>query len=88
MDSLGILILNLLQLHLTPLLWKTDKKKIMEIKNLTSLKTVQGEIWIADLNGDGSTRLFSLEDEQVRIDKVLDQNYMENVWGGVPVFEE
>ena len=45
------------------------------------------EIWIADLNGDGSTRLFSLEDEQVRIDKVLDQNYMDNVWGGVPVFE-
>ena len=59
----------------------------MEIKNLTSLKTVQGEIWIADLNDDGSTRLFSLEDEQVRIDKVLDQNYMDNVWGGVPVFE-
>ncbi|MCH5292373.1 MAG: AAA family ATPase, partial [Treponema sp.] len=45
------------------------------------------EIWIADLNDDGSTRLFSLEDEQVRIDKVLDQNYMDNVWGGVPVFE-
>ena len=46
------------------------------------------EIWIADLNDDGSTRLFSLEDEQVRIDKVLDQTYMDNVWGGVPVFEE
>ena len=88
MDFLGILILNLLHLHLTALPWKTDKKKFMEIKNLTSLKTVQGEIWIADLNGDGSTRLFSLEDEQVRIAKVLDQNYMDNVWGGVPVFEE
>lgn len=45
------------------------------------------EIWICDTNGDESTRLFSLEDEQVRIDKVMDENYMKNVWGGVPVFE-
>ena len=45
------------------------------------------EIWICDMNGDESTRLFSLEDEQVRIDKVMDENYMKNVWGGVPVFE-
>ena len=46
------------------------------------------EIWIADKNEDDSTKLFSLEDEQVRIDKVLDQNYMDNVWGGVPVFAD
>ena len=46
------------------------------------------EIWIADKNDDDSTKLFSLEDEQVRIDKVLDQNYMDNVWGGVPVFAD
>lgn len=46
------------------------------------------EIWIADKNTDTSTQLFSLENEQVRIDKVLDQNYMNNVWGGVPVFED
>ena len=46
------------------------------------------EIWIADTNEDKSTKLFSLEDKQVRIDKVLDQNYMDNVWGGVPVFED
>lgn len=46
------------------------------------------EIWIADQNDDASTKLFSLEDKQVRIDKVLDQNYIDNVWGGVPVFED
>lgn len=46
------------------------------------------EIWICDEHDDKSTNLYSLEDKQVRIDKVLDQNYMENVWGGVPVFEE
>lgn len=45
------------------------------------------EIWIADRNDDASTKLFSLEDKQVRIDKILDQNYMDNVWGGVPVFK-
>lgn len=46
------------------------------------------EIWIADTASDGGTRLYSLEDRQVRIDKVLDENYIKNVWGGVPVFEE
>ena len=46
------------------------------------------EIWIADTNEDDSTKLFSLEDKQVRIDKILDQNYMDNVWGGVPVFKD
>ena len=46
------------------------------------------EIWIADRNDDASTKLFSLEDKQVRIDKILDQNYMDNVWGGVPVFKD
>lgn len=46
------------------------------------------EIWIADSNKDVSTTLYSLEQKQVRIDKVLDQNYINNVWGGVPVFED
>ena len=46
------------------------------------------EIWIADSKDDGSTALYSLENKQVRIDKVLDENYMSNVWGGVPVFED
>ncbi len=46
------------------------------------------EIWICDKNDDSSTKMYSLEDEQVRIDKVLDENYMNNVWGGVPVFED
>ncbi len=46
------------------------------------------EIWIADSNEDGSTKLFSLEEKQVRIDKVLDENYMSGEWGGTPEFEE
>ena len=46
------------------------------------------EIWIADSNEDGSTKLYSLEDKQVRIDKVLDENYLNGVWGGTPVFME
>ena len=44
------------------------------------------EIWIADSNEDGSTKLFSLEEKQVRIDKVLDENYMAGEWGGTPEF--
>ena len=39
-------------------------------------------------NIGGNKIEFSLEDKQVRIDKVLDQNYMDNVWGGVPVFKD
>ena len=46
------------------------------------------EIWIADHKKDSSTTLFSLEDKKVRIDKVMDENYIQNVWGGVPVFVE
>lgn len=46
------------------------------------------EIWLTDTNPDSSTKLFSLEDQQVRIDKVLDENYLNNAWGGVPVFDE
>ena len=57
------------------------------IRNRRNIFIITDEIWIADKNEDDSTKLFSLEDEQVRIDKVLDQNYMDNVWGGVPVFE-
>lgn len=46
------------------------------------------EIRLCDSADDGSTVLRSLEDEQVRIDKVLEENYMLGAWGGVPVFAE
>ncbi len=46
------------------------------------------EIWIADSNEDGSTKLYSLEDKQVRIDKVLDENYLDGLWGGTPTFNK
>lgn len=44
------------------------------------------EIRICDSADDGSTELYSLEDKRVRIDKVLEENYMGGVWGGVPKF--
>ncbi|MDE6736888.1 MAG: hypothetical protein K2J50_05235, partial [Treponemataceae bacterium] len=46
------------------------------------------EIRLSDSADDGSTVLRSLADEQVRIDKVLEENYMLGEWGGVPVFAE
>lgn len=45
------------------------------------------ELWLADTNEDASTNLYSLESKQVRIDKVLEENYLEGIWGGVPKFE-
>ena len=32
--------------------------------------------------------LYSLEDKQVRIDKVLEENYMNGEWGGVLDFAQ
>lgn len=46
------------------------------------------EIWLADKNEDKSTKLFSLEEKQVRIDKVLEENYINKEWGGVPEFKD
>ncbi len=46
------------------------------------------EVWIAGVNGDGSTSLKCLEEERVRADKSLDDNYLDGVWGGVPEFPE
>ena len=46
------------------------------------------EIWICDTNEDRTSKLFSLEKEQVRIDKVLEENYMDNEWGGIPKFSD
>lgn len=46
------------------------------------------EIRLCDSADDGSTEFCSLEDKQVRIDKVLEENYMQGEWGGVPKFAE
>ena len=45
-------------------------------------------IKICDFAEDGSTMLYSLEDKQVRIDKVLEENYMNGEWGGVLDFAQ
>lgn len=44
------------------------------------------EIWICDNNQDRTSKLFSLEEKQVRIDKVPEENYMTDEWGGIPIF--
>lgn len=46
------------------------------------------EIWLCDSNKDRTSTLFSLEEKQVRIDKVFEENYMSGEWGGVPEFLE
>lgn len=42
------------------------------------------EVWICDSNNDGSSKLYSFDEKQVRIDMVMDENYMEGKFGGVP----
>ena len=45
------------------------------------------EVWICDNNDDGSSKLSSFNEQQVRIDKVMDENYMEGTFGGIPKWE-
>lgn len=73
---------------------KTQGKKIQLITTthethiMSHALVRRDEIWIADTNDDKSTKFFSLENEQVRIDKVLEENYLTGTWGGVPKFDD
>ena len=42
------------------------------------------EVWVCDSQADGSSRLSNFDAKQVRIDKVMDENYLEGNFGGVP----
>ncbi len=63
------------------LITTTHETRIMKHKLMR-----RDEIWICDSNQDRTSRLFSLEKEHVRIDKVLEENYMTDEWGGIPIF--
>lgn len=45
------------------------------------------EIWFADREKYGPTKLYSLEDYNERFDKKIDKAYLEGRYGGVPIFE-
>ena len=45
------------------------------------------EIWFANREKNGPTKLYSLEDYNERFDKKIDKAYLEGRYGGVPVFE-
>lgn len=65
------------------LITTTHETRLMSHKILR-----RDEIKLCDSADDGSTEFYSLEDKQVRIDKVIEENYMLGEWGGVPVFEQ
>lgn len=45
------------------------------------------EIWFANREKNGPTKLYSLEDYNERFDKKIDKAYLEGRYGGVPIFE-
>jgi len=45
------------------------------------------EIWFANRENNGPTRLYSLEDYNERFDKKIDKAYLDGRYGGVPIFE-
>lgn len=42
------------------------------------------EVWVCDSQQDGSSKLSNFDEQQVRIDKVMDENYLGGKFGGVP----
>jgi AAA15 family ATPase/GTPase len=44
------------------------------------------EIWFAEKNSSGETRLYSLEEYNSRFDQKIDKAYLEGRYGGVPLF--
>ena len=44
----------------------------------------QDELWVTDRNSDGSSKLISLSKYNFRSDKVLDKDYLDSRYGGVP----
>ena len=45
------------------------------------------EIWFANREKNGPTKLYSLEDYNERFDKKIDKAYLEGRYGGIPIFE-
>ncbi len=45
------------------------------------------EVWFANREKNGPTRLYSLEDYNERFDRKIDKAYLEGRYGGVPIFE-
>ncbi len=59
----------------------THESRLMDHKFLR-----RDEVWVCDNLEDGSTKLSNFDEKQVRIDKVMDENYLEGNFGGVPKF--
>ena len=45
------------------------------------------EIWFVDKNTEGEGIVYSLDDFNIRFDKVIEKAYLEGRYGGVPIFK-
>lgn len=45
------------------------------------------EIWFANKNNNGESKLYSLEEFNVRFDKKIDRAYLDGRYGGIPIFD-
>ena len=55
-----------------------------KLQNMELLR--RDEIWFLEKDGDGVSRLYSLEDFNERSDRRIEKAYREGRYGGVPVF--
>ena len=72
---------------------KTDSKNVQLIVTTHESRLLnfdllrRDEIWFANREKNGPTKLYSLEDYNERFDKKIDKAYLEGRYGGVPIFE-
>ena len=63
------------------LIFTTHESSLMDFGLLR-----RDEIWFAEKDGDGASRLYSLEEFNERSDRRIEKAYREGRYGGVPVF--
>ena len=63
------------------LVFSTHESSLMDFQLLR-----RDEIWFLEKDGDGVSRLYSLEDFNERSDRRIEKAYREGRYGGVPVF--
>jgi AAA15 family ATPase/GTPase len=44
------------------------------------------EIWFIEKNEKGSSKIYSLEEYNIRLDNNVDKAYLEGRYGGIPLF--
>ncbi len=65
------------------LIFTTHETHIMDLKLLR-----KDEIWFVEKNEQGASHLYSLDIFKVRNDKIIENGYLNGIYGGIPLFKK